>query len=57
MKLIFTKLINLALLEQLTNLKVCIMMELLQWHKINKLGEDELHRPPKVALKLWETGV
>ena len=57
MKLIFTKLINLALLEQFTNLRVCIMMKLLQWYKISKLGENELHRPPVVASKLWELGV
>ena len=26
------------------------MMGLLQWHMVYKLGEDELHRPPMVAL-------
>ncbi len=25
-------------------------MGLLQWKKVSKLGEDELHRPPVVAL-------
>ena len=28
-----------------------VMMALLQWHKIYKLSEDELHRPPMVALR------
>ena len=27
------------------------MMAVLQWHKVYKLGEDELHRAPVVALK------
>ncbi len=27
-----------------------IVMALLQWHMVYKLGEDELHRPPVVAL-------
>ena len=26
------------------------VMALLQWHKIYKLGEDELHRPPSGGL-------
>ena len=29
------------------------VMGLLQLHKVCKLGEDELHRPPMVALKSW----
>ena len=27
------------------------VMALPQWHKVQKPGEDELHRPPLVALK------
>ena len=29
-----------------------VVMALLQWHMVYKLGEDELNRPPVVALTL-----
>ncbi len=28
------------------------VIELLHWHKVRELGEDKLHRPPMVALKM-----
>ncbi len=30
-----------------------LVMALLQWHKVSKLGEDEFHRPPVLALHFW----
>ena len=50
-KLIFTKVINCVSLEQF-NHKHSIVVESLQWQKVYRLGEDELHRPPVVALNL-----
>ena len=49
MKLIFTNRINLVSLKQFHQLPRFVM-KLLQWDKVYKIAEDELHRPPPVAL-------
>ena len=56
MELVFTKFIYLVSLEQCHQKPLEMygthgyVMPLLQWLMVYKLGEDDLHRPPVVAL-------